>query len=99
MDAAIAHERLLASVRNNPDTGCKNRAGRASNRGCGRTMLCDADGSARRERANRASYELFIGPISLDRRVRPRCGNRLCVEPERLELIDPAGARPSPRPL
>ena len=60
MDAAIAHERLLASVRNNPDTGCRDRAGRVSNRGC---------------------------------------GNRLCIEPERLELIDPAGERLSPHPL
>ena len=90
MDATRAQERLLASVRKNADTGCWEWAGQVSNSGYGRTMLRDADGSTRMQSAHLASYELFIGPIPPHRQVRQSCGNRLCINPDHLELIDPA---------
>jgi len=92
LDAAIAQQRLLASVRKNTDTGCWNWAGQVSNSGYGRTMLRDAEGSTRMESAHRASYELFIGPIPPDRQVGQSCGNRLCINPDHLVLIDPAAS-------
>jgi hypothetical protein len=52
MDVAIAQERLLTSVRNNPDTGY------------GRAMLRHADVSTRMESARRAGCELFVGPVA-----------------------------------
>ena len=97
MDAAIAQERLLASVRRNADAGCPDWAGQVSNGGCRRSMRRDADGSTRRKSAHRASHERGIGPLPLDRQVGRSCANRLCINPEHLELIDPAGERPSPR--
>jgi hypothetical protein len=38
--------------------------------------------------ASRAAYQLFIGPVDGDKIVLPRCRNRLCVNPEHLELVD-----------
>jgi hypothetical protein len=99
MDAAIAHERLFASVRKYPDTDRRALAGQGSNSGCGRTMLCDADGSTRMASVHRASDELCIGPIPLDRQDGRSCTNRLRINAEPLELIYPAGERLNPRRL
>jgi hypothetical protein len=63
-----------------------------SNSGYGRTMLRGEDGSTLMESAHRASYAAFIGPIPPDRQVGQTCGNRLCINPDHLELTDP-GAR------
>ena len=48
MDAASAQERLLARLRKNADTGCRDWAGQVSNSGRGPAMLGDADSSTRR---------------------------------------------------
>jgi len=92
MDAIRARERLLASVSKNADTGCWEWSGQVSNSGYGRTMLRAADGSTCMESAHRASYALFIGPIPPDRQVRQTCANRLCINPDHLELLNPAAS-------
>jgi len=86
-------ERLLASIIKNADTGCREWAGQVSNSGYGRTMLRADDGSTQMESAHRASYQLFVGSIPRHSQVSQTCGNRLCISPDHLELLDPtAGA-------
>ncbi len=51
-------------------------------------MLRNSDGGTRLESAHRASYELFVGPIPSGMQVTQTCDNRLCVNPDHLELID-----------
>ena len=93
MHPTRAQERLLASIIKKPDTGCWEWAGQVSNSGYGRTMLRAEDGSTQMESAHRASYQLFIGPIPRHSQVSQTCGNRLCINPDHLELLDPtAGA-------
>ena len=89
MDPTPAQQRLLANVRELADTGCWEWSGQVSNNGYGRTMLRDDDGRTRMESAHRASYELFVGPIPPHGQVRQTCGNRLCINPEHLQLTDP----------
>ena len=38
--------------------------------------------------AFRAAYQLFIGPLPKDEIVLTKCHNRLCVNPEYLELVE-----------
>jgi hypothetical protein len=40
------------------------------------------------ESAHRASYAAFVAPLPDGAIVRQRCDNRLCVNPEHLEIID-----------
>jgi len=49
-------------------------------------MLSGADGRAM-ESAHRASYLTFVGPIPEGTIIRQSCGNRLCVNPEHLEVL------------
>jgi len=56
-------------------------------------MLRLDDGNALMESAHRASYQAFIGPIPPRGQVTQTCGNRLCINPDHLELMDPAAKR------
>lgn len=40
--------------------------------------------------AQYVSYEAFVGPASEGMPVRQSCNNRLCVNPQHLQLFDPA---------
>ena len=79
-------KRLLDSVVSDPDSGCWLWRGQISNSGYGRIMLSGADGRAM-ESAHRASYLTFVGPIPEGTIIRQSCGNRLCVNPEHLEVL------------
>jgi hypothetical protein len=83
-------DKLLANVRKNPDTGCWDWTGQISNSGYGRTMVTNA-GSNHMESAHRASYETFVGPVPEGALVRQRCNNRLCINPDHLEIFQPPG--------
>jgi hypothetical protein len=37
--------------------------------------------------AARVSYLVFVGPLPEGSRVRPNCGEKLCVKPEHLEVV------------
>ncbi len=80
-------DRLLASIAREPSSGCWLWRGQISNSGYGRIMIRQASGN-KMESAHRASYAAFVAPLSNNSIVRQRCGNRLCVNPEHLELID-----------
>ena len=78
-------ERLLRSALQDPDSGCWLWRGQISNSGYGRIMMSGPEGR-RMESAHRASYLTFVGPIPEGGLVHQTCGNRLCVNPEHLQL-------------
>jgi hypothetical protein len=82
---ARVRERIIASITKKPDTGCWIWARQISNTGYGKITLSDESGTFM-ESAHRASYGAFIGPIPREGIVRQTCGDRLCVNPEHLEL-------------
>jgi len=91
MNQERTQQRLLTSVNRNTENGCWNWAGQISNSGYGRTMTRGADGVNRMQSAHQASYEAFVGPVPDGLLVRQHCGNRLCVNPDHLEIFDPVG--------
>lgn len=79
--------KLLLNTHREADTGCLVWDGQVSNAGYGRVMLKTDQGN-RMLSAPRAAYRLFVGPLHKDKLVLPRCRNRLCVNPDHLELVD-----------
>ena len=79
-------QRLLASVASDPDSGCWLWRGQISNSGYGRIMFSSETGRAM-ESAHRASYLTFVGPIPNGTFIRQSCGNRLCINPDHLEVM------------
>ncbi|MCO6414434.1 MAG: hypothetical protein J5I92_16995 [Thiogranum sp.] len=90
MSLSRIQERLLTSVRKNNETGCWEWAGQISNSGYGRLKIRDENGDVRMQSAEHVSYEAFIGPVPRDMLIRQSCRNRLCVNPQHLEIFDPA---------
>jgi hypothetical protein len=68
------------------DTGCWMWTGQISNSGYGRIMEVQ-DGGTSMVSAQSASYRAFIGPVPDGHLVKQRCGRRLCINPDHLELI------------
>ena len=95
-ERARNRHRLLTCAAENPQTGCWDWRGQVSNSGYGRVKLGTADGN-RMDSAHRASYLVFVGVIPDGMYVRQTCGNRLCINPDHLELLR-EGELPS-RPL
>lgn len=85
-DQTANRQRLLTTVAKDPDSGCWLWRGQISNTGYGRIMLSGPQGRSM-ESAHRASYLAFVGPIPDRNLVRQTCGNRLCVNPEHLEVF------------
>lgn len=72
----------------NPESGCWEWQGQLSNSGRGRLMIADEElGGTRTVSAEDASYIAFFGEIPAKHLVRQTCGNRLCINPEHLELF------------
>lgn len=46
------------------------------------------EGRSKRASATKASFEAYVGPVSDGLSVKPMCGNKLCVNPEHLELVN-----------
>lgn len=82
--------KLQAQLKNlsliNRNTGCWEWQGQISNSGRGRITIQD-QGKPRTVGADDASYIAFIGEIPKNALVRQTCGNRLCINPEHLELL------------
>jgi hypothetical protein len=75
----------MASLQN--DTGCWVWQGQISNSGYGRVMERLDDGKTNMVSAQSASYRAFIGPVPEGNLVKQSCGNRLCINPDHLELM------------
>ena len=80
-------DRLLTSIARDFSSGCWLWRGQISNSGYGRMMVRQASGN-KMESAHRASYAAFVAPIPDGVIVRQSCGNRLCVNPGHLEIVD-----------
>ncbi len=80
-------QRLISMTHHQDDTGCWIWSGQISNSGYGRVMEPQHDRTTRMVSAQMASYHAFIGAVPDGHLVKQRCGNRLCINPEHLELI------------
>lgn len=80
-------QQLSASAVRDQDSGCWKWTGQISNSGHGRIMLKQGDSDNRIVSAEFASYQAFVGPIPDGMTVRQTCGNRLCINPDHLELF------------
>lgn len=80
-------EKLHAMTYQQNDTGCWIWTGQVSNSGYGRIKDILGDKPMAMVSAQSASYHAFIGPIPEGRLVKQSCGNRLCINPEHLELL------------
>lgn len=60
--------------------------GQISNSGYGKLRIKDSKSGTRYEGAKEVSYMAYIGEIETDHQVKTTCNNRLCVNPEHLEL-------------
>lgn len=83
-------ERLTAHVdKTTNGTNCWNWHGQIANSGQGRIKIRDSYGDLYMESAPRASYMAFVGEIPAGHDVIQTCGNRLCINPEHLQVFDP----------
>jgi len=69
------------------DTGCWIWKGQVSNSGYGRIMEVQDDRRTQMVSAQTASYHAFIGAVPDGHLVKQSCGNRLCINPDHLELL------------
>src|SRR5689334_23265319 len=51
--------------------------------------------NGRSKQSRRIAYKLLCGPIPPRTQLRPKCGNRLCVRPEHMALIQAAAPEPA----
>lgn len=84
-------DKLLINIIKNTTTGCWMWTGQISNSGYGRLMVRDSRDGNSLQSAHQVSYSTFVGPIPHGLLVRQTCHNRLCINPEHLELFRPAG--------
>jgi hypothetical protein len=89
MNKKRMQEKLRASCQINSENQCWEWSGQVSNSGHGRVTFRDhIDGINRKVSAETASYIAFVDEISEGKMVRQTCSNRLCINPEHLEVID-----------
>lgn len=81
-------KQLSANAVRHEESGCWNWTGQISNTGHGRIMIIEEYGGKRIVSAECASYETFLGPIPDGMMVRQICRNRLCINPQHLELFN-----------
>ncbi len=70
------------------DSECWIWKGQISNSGYGRVMEVQDDRRTRMVSAQTASYHAFIGDVPDGYLVKQSCGNRLCINPDHLELLE-----------
>lgn len=80
-------QRLVDRTYRQDDSGCWIWNGQISNSGYGRLMELQHDRSTRMVSAQTASFHAFIGAVPDGHLVKQNCGNRLCINPEHLELL------------
>lgn len=82
-------QNILSNIAKDKNNQCWLWTGQISNSGYGKLMIKDIDNQTRMESADTVSYIAFIGPLPKGMLTRQTCHNRLCVNPDHLELFDP----------
>lgn len=80
-------QQLQGMTRLQNDTGCWIWNGQISNSGYGRIKQT-VDKKIITMSAQAASYQAFAGPVPDGHLVKQSCGNRLCINPDHLELLN-----------
>lgn len=89
MSTTKLQQQLKNACIKSEDTGCWEWQGQISNSGHGRMMIRDRSNQINRVvSAETASYMAFLGEIPDQYLVKQKCGNRLCINPEHLELLE-----------
>jgi Schitoviridae HNH endonuclease len=70
------------------DSACWMWQGQVSNSGYGRLKQVQDDDTVQMVSAQSASYRAFIDKVPDGCLVKQQCGNRLCINPAHLELIE-----------
>jgi hypothetical protein len=87
-DMTTQQKKIYQAIRHVDDSRCWIWQGQVSNSGYGRVHEVQSDRSLKMVSAQSASYRAFIAEIPDGKLVKQRCGNRLCVNPEHLDLIE-----------
>ena len=90
MNRQVARQRVLNSIVKS-DLDCWDWQRQVGNSGYGKTQLRDEAGDMQWVSAQHASYLAFVGPVPPGKYVDQTCNNRLCVNPDHLELVDLQG--------
>ena len=69
------------------DSGCWAWQGQVSNSGYGRIKITDINNEMKMVSAQAASYLHFVAEVPDGYLVKQSCGNRLCINPQHLELM------------
>jgi hypothetical protein len=81
-------ELIKSSIVVDDERGCWLWRGQISNSGYGRLMVSDGHQQTRIDSAQQISYIAFIDTPADGMMARQVCGNRLCVNPQHLQLFD-----------
>ncbi len=87
-DMTAQQKQLFGTVIVLDDSACWIWQGQVSNSGYGRLKQMQADNTLQMVSAQSASYRAFVDPIPDGCLVKQHCGNRLCINPAHLELIE-----------
>jgi len=87
-DMTSQQKQLFDTVIVLDDSACWVWQGQVSNSGYGRLKQVQADKAVQMVSAQSASYRAFIDLIPDGCLVKQHCGNRLCINPAHLELIE-----------
>lgn len=82
-----AQKKLFAMTILQHENECWIWQGQISNSGYGRLQQRQNDSTVKMVSAHSASYQAFLGAIPAGYLVKQRCGNRLCINPDHLELM------------
>ena len=86
-EMTVKQKSLFDMTQTLDDSGCWIWQGQISNSGYGRTMVRDTDNAVKMISAQSASYQQFIAEVPDGYLVKQSCGNRLCINPQHLELM------------
>ena len=87
-DMTLQQKQLFEMTTQLNDSGCWVWQGQVSNSGYGRLKQKQADNTVQMVSAQSASYRAFVDQIPDGCLVKQHCGNRLCINPAHLELIE-----------
>ena len=87
-DMTLQQKQLFEMTTQLNDSGCWVWQGQVSNSGYGRLKQKRADNTVQMVSAQSACYRAFVDSIPDGCLVKQHCGNRLCINPAHLELIE-----------